>query len=69
VGAVALAMSVIDPSRAFEIVEDIKDANVRLDVGLQVAFYVVQNQKTRNTLSFDQWNNTGSWKDGKPSPW
>jgi 5-hydroxyisourate hydrolase-like protein (transthyretin family) len=51
----AEGMSAIDPTRAFEMVESIKDAYMRFEAGQAVAYYVVQTQKTRDNIQFDQW--------------
>jgi hypothetical protein len=57
VNADAQAMSAIDPTRALEMAESIKDANLRFQAGQAVAYYMLQSQKTRDTLQFGQWAN------------
>jgi hypothetical protein len=64
----ALAMAAIDPKRALEMAESIKDPVLRLNAGLNVGFYVLQTQKTRDTLPFYILN-ASQWRSGEQQPW
>ena len=65
----ALAMSAIDVDRALDMARALPDGNARYDTQRKIAQYVLADEQTRRTLSFDRWNASDNWRPGTPTRW
>jgi protocatechuate 3,4-dioxygenase beta subunit len=63
------AMAAIDPARALEMANSIKNANDRFTARKLIAERAMQDQLTRDTIPFAEWSNGWGWTAGIPTPW
>jgi hypothetical protein len=63
----AAAMCAVDPNRAVEMAESIKDQYQSYSAGLKTAQYFLLTPQQRNELPFLEWSSRTNWVPGTPS--